>query len=80
MSNTPDNGGPAFPCAIYNGEIDAYEDEHGMTMRDYFAAKALAALIGHESKDYMNRGGKAVPSLATWAYEYADAMLRARKT
>ena len=51
---------------------------YGISVRDYFAAKAMAALIGHESKDYCNRGAQAVPKLATWAYEYADAMLEAR--
>ena len=48
------------------------------TLRDEFAKAALAALIGHEGKEAHNRGGKAVPTLAKWAYEYADAMLAAR--
>ncbi|MDD0837875.1 hypothetical protein PSQ40_04755 [Curvibacter sp. HBC61] len=48
------------------------------TLRDEFAKAALAALIGHEGKDDINRGAKAVPTLAKWAYEYADAMLEAR--
>lgn len=51
----------------------------GMTLRDYFAAKALAALIGHEGKDDVNRGPKGVPILAKFAYEYADAMLLERE-
>ncbi|MFC0666208.1 hypothetical protein ACFSKY_22500 [Azotobacter chroococcum] len=48
------------------------------TLRDKFAAKALAALINHPNKDGENRGAKAVPILAKFAYEYADAMLEAR--
>ncbi len=65
------NGGPAFP-AIDNWRLDS-----GMSLRDYFAAKALEALILKE-KDYANRGRDAVPKLAVWAYEYADAMLAER--
>lgn len=70
MSNDK-NGGSAFP------EI-GYMQERGMTLRDYFAAKALAALIGFPDKMDVNRGAKAVPQLAAWAYEYADAMLEER--
>lgn len=73
-----DNGGPAFPAPEagqqHFSDPAAYT---GMTLRDYFAAKALAALIGAD-KDYENRGAKAVPKLARWSYEYADAMLKER--
>jgi hypothetical protein len=51
-----------------------------LDLRDYFAAKALAALIGFPTKDGENCGAKAVPKLAKWAYEYADAMLEARQS
>jgi hypothetical protein len=50
----------------------------GMTLRDYFAAQALTAMIGLDEKDCGNRGAKAVPTLAKFAYEYADAMLAER--
>ena len=66
---------PAFPV-----QDAASWQSHGMTLRDYFAAKALAALIGHEGKDYTTRGKSAVPTLARFAYEYADAMLDERTT
>ncbi|MEE4463881.1 hypothetical protein V2S84_17530 [Azotobacter chroococcum] len=76
------NGGPAFPqpCAE-NGWASNNEYGQaggGLSLRDYFAAKALAALINHPNKDGENRGAKAVPILAKFAYEYADAMLAAR--
>jgi hypothetical protein len=48
-------------------------------LRDEFAAKALAALIGHEGKDYYKRGAAGVPVFTGYAYEYADAMLAASK-
>ncbi|MDU9391899.1 hypothetical protein [Pseudomonas sp. zfem002] len=74
-------GGPAFPAPeaaktlFGEGQADRFM---GMELRDYFAAKALAAMIGQPHKEPENCGGKAVPKLAAWAYEYADAMLAAR--
>ncbi|HCT9739328.1 TPA: hypothetical protein OUD13_003608 [Morganella morganii] len=45
----------------------------GMTLRDYFAAKAMAALIGDGGYGSRNN------DLAKGAYSVADAMLRARE-
>jgi hypothetical protein len=36
----------AFPA----NHFDLADSEHGMTLRDYFAAKAMQALIAHEGK------------------------------
>jgi hypothetical protein len=46
----------------------------GMTLRDYFAAQALQALIIREGKDalYINE-------ITTTAYQYADDMLQERE-
>lgn len=82
MTDTRDM--PAFPLAFQEHDasgmpITEMYAQDGMTLRDYFAAKALAALIGHEGKDGNNCGKKAVPTLAKWSYEYADAMLAARE-
>lgn len=62
------NGGPAFPTPRYLKGIGP----DGMTLRDYFAAKAMQAMIMH---DLHSLKGKRVPALA---YEMADAMLAAR--
>ena len=62
---TNNNGGPAFPVA---GSEHNYPIE-GMTLRDYFAAKAMQKL-DHDADKYW---------LATRAYEIADAMLEARE-
>jgi hypothetical protein len=43
-----------------------------MTLRDYFAAKAMASVIARG--DDTNR-----PGMAEWAYAMADAMLKARQ-
>jgi len=83
-------GGPAFGQVVElrcvrvdpNGSTE-WEPEAmlhgGLTVRDYFAAKALAALIGFEGKEDYHRGAKGVPTLAKFAYEYADAMIVARE-
>lgn len=62
MSNK--TGGPAFPAPIIG-----VDDHEGMTLRDYFAAKALSALIHSRNPE----------DAAAEAYEYADAMLKARE-
>ena len=72
MSNT-NTGGPAFPFPAYtypNGEIN--HGEGGASLRDYFAAKAMASVIARG--DDTNR-----PGMAEWAYAMADAMLKARE-
>ena len=76
MSNT-NTGGPAFPTTVRNHhdpETGGQWSEHidqGMTLRDYFAAKALAAPYAHHESN---------PDMAAeWAYQLADAMIKARE-
>jgi hypothetical protein len=59
---------PAFPTVMI-GEL-----EGGMTLRDYFAAKALQALIIREGKDHSG----VINEITTTAYQYADDMLKER--
>ena len=51
MTTTPrDDGGPAFPVphlVTIHGEIANAGAVGGMTLRDYFAAKAMAAMVGN---------------------------------
>jgi hypothetical protein len=70
MSNT-NTGGPAFPGLHPSAEC-RFQDE-GMTLRDYFAAKAMQAILSNP--DY----GDEDDSLAGAAYYVADAMLKARE-
>ena len=65
MSNN--TGGPAFPAHHF----DLAEGEHGMTLRDYFAAQAMQALL--------TQGHIARPNVPGIAYAVADAMLKARE-
>lgn len=60
-------GGPAFPHPA--GWRRDPEVSDGMTLRDYFAAKAMLGLITVEVQQ---------ERIAKWAYEIADAMLEAR--
>jgi len=54
---------PAFPDGL---------GKKGMTLRDYFAAKAMQAIISsHDNTTLDFVSGK--------AYQYADAMLKARE-
>ena len=68
------NGGPAFPV---HPEIIPHRDHDfaGMSLRDYFAAKAMQGMAG--SHAYCERGWDQA-DLAGQAYEIADAMLKAR--
>jgi len=62
---------PAFPNEGFNGWGEPFK---GMTLRDYFAAKAMQAFISSPSlKDDADEH-----SVAASAYKVADAMLKAR--
>ncbi len=65
-----ETGGPAFPTLADNGHLMTQD---GMTLRDYFAAKALQGLLAAP-----NRSGS-FDEYSNDAYGYADAMLEARK-
>ncbi len=75
------NGGPAFarPYSKAGGFSDS-ANEHaqtGMTLRDYFAAKAMQSILAlGEAYDY--EGGTPVEQLPRHAYALADAMLAER--
>ena len=83
MSDYNTTGGPAFPIpiagcndgSVYNSIEQASGDHGGMTLRDYFAAKAMAAFIVAGVEDCRTHDAKA----AHFAYALADAMLAARR-
>lgn len=69
-----DTGGPAFPVTLPSGELYQEHLPHdGMTLRDYFAAKALQGLCADP-----NTSGAKREHLVAECYELADAMLVAR--
>ena len=65
---------PAFPNEGFNGWGTPFE---GMTLRDYFAAKALQGFIQYSA----TKGIYTPPDneLAKASYDLADAMLKARE-
>lgn len=80
------DGGPAFPVLEeyqqFNDDLGRYEDHYapkgGMSLRDYFAAKLLAAMV--PSMAFLKVEKAEVDAkFATRAYEMADAMLKARE-
>lgn len=66
MNTQINDGGPAFPKSDRNTGSD------GMTLRDWFAGMALPGLV--LSFD----SSSVVVDVADIAYQYADAMLKAR--
>jgi len=82
------DGGPAFPVIQTELETVGNDGEYtsfgntfsdgGMTLRDYFAAKAMAALIGTATGPCMAGLEGYEPHTAAGAYRIADAMIAAR--
>ena len=74
--NSTNTGGPAFPVP----DIDGSAVCEGMTLRDYFAAKAMQGFL---MDDALHKEASAAPewlkSIADASYELADAMLKARE-
>ena len=71
--NTPNDGGPAFPkVSAPNG---AQVICHGMSLRDWFAGMALPELI----KLNLQSSTDITLSVSQRAYQWADAMLKARE-
>lgn len=87
-----DDGGPAFPVQEplekYDNEqgryVTSYQPTGGMTLRDFFAAKALQGLLAAEAHPqatgYPSPETDPSPAFvfAKHAYELADALLEAR--
>lgn len=69
--STIKDGGPAFPRSPHSGE----STDDGMTLRDYFAAKAMQGFAADPNAAWSD-GTK---GMARCAYEWADAMLKARE-
>lgn len=74
--STINNGGPAFPIPLNDGQSWVGMNEFdGMTLRDYFAAKAMQGMLANQhcfqaSDEQM---------FARDSYVLADAMLKARE-
>jgi len=66
--STINDGGPAFPL-----KEPLSSDHEGMTLRDYFAAKAMQGWLSNPGPS-----DETIHAVAQWSYRVADAMLKAR--
>ena len=71
MSAATNTGGPAFPQHGFDIVAERFTSQNGMTLRDYFAAKAMQGL----TQKYSHEG-----DISRNAYKIADAMLKARES
>jgi hypothetical protein len=89
MRTKINDGGAAFPFTEY--EYNEYADKpgsnpyqprsfEGMTLRDYFAAKAMQGLITNSDIQDLLRGGFKPEGAGDACYMIADAMLKARQS
>ena len=73
MAKKIDDGGYAFPQGTFGG----------MSLRDWFAGQVVQGFLAHHPHDEGKDPNVSWPDpdidLAILSYEYADAMLRARK-
>ena len=78
-----ETGGPAFPATQVDGGSDGIGIKDGiwhfpgMTLRDYFAAKAMQAFIPIAMTDHSYPN--VARSVAETAYHIANEMLKARE-
>ena len=74
MNNKP-TGGSAFPMhwSTKEANINVVLENKGMTLRDYFAAKAMQGLLAGTLKS------SDLSLIARDCYQMADAMLKARE-
>lgn len=79
------NGGPVFPqrdkvqVISDDGASWMAVDSPGMSLRDYFAAKAMQALTPICTQDTLARGRPYEEYIAEKSYLMADAMLAERE-
>lgn len=77
MSEKPKTGGPAYPTPYHPQDGMNTHLPTGMTLRDYFAAKAMQAFVtrGNTGLTEANFDDE----IAKWSYQVADGMLRGRE-
>lgn len=87
------NGGPAFPATlrgVHNAEHDSWHmvpgsnvlqerTVTGMSLRDYFAAKAMAGALSNQTTVFSGDIDECIRLTCEMSYRIADAMLAARE-
>ncbi|MGJ7049819.1 hypothetical protein [Morganella morganii] len=77
---TDKTGGAAFPASGHPGK--QHLSQEGMTLRDYFAAKAMQGDWTNQNSDvgyFANCNDEQLVNAAKIYYRMADAMLRVRE-
>ncbi len=78
MTGKPENPN-AFPHpALADENFHPSYDMSGMTLRDYFAGQALAAIVAKSPFQETPKSYSVYDKAAIGAYDYADAMLKER--
>ncbi len=78
MTQKDIHGKPAFPQHGFDVIAERFTSQGGMTLRDYFAAKAMQGWIATYPND-MAVQDVSPTNIADFAYRMADAMIRARE-
>lgn len=75
-----DTGGRAFPTTPEHTERFSGSGGPGMTLRDWFAGQALNGLLANKTNMEIAAGAEKDLGgvISSWAYEFADAMLKER--
>ena len=85
MKEEINNGGPAFPVSAADSNVGHQDGPNtwqypGMTLCDYFAAKAMQGMWASDTENWCCSGSvDALAVRARNAYAMADAMLKARE-
>ena len=79
MSKPIDDGGPAFPLEDWDDAIKSKRRDTGMTLRDWFAGKAMQAMLSNPANYGSNHEWRDDATVSEQAYEIADDMIKARK-
>lgn len=88
MSDIYDSG-PAFPVDRRDRYGEITDNHLGISVRDYFAAKAMQGLLANsesvhsgaepiEAAMFGHNGAGVIEACATMSYRMADAMIKAR--
>jgi hypothetical protein len=88
VSEPRNDGGPAFPRTLLQNqwtvlgtqEVGVAGYDAGMSLRDYFAAKAMPTVMTASDIQEVLAWANWCDKVATTCYELADAMIRARES
>lgn len=70
---------PAFPNpALADENWGAFDGSDGMTLRDYFAARAMAVILSNKAEMRLHQIQEQREQIANEAYKIADAMMEER--